>query len=100
MKKLVMIIGLTMISTVMMSQKVNDNISLAGDELMKYKKKQGTSVAATIIGSGLFLLGAVKEEAKPMMYIGGGVMIIGVTINISSLSNLGRSANYLRGKKE
>ena len=81
-----------------MSQKVNDNISLAGDELLKYQKKQGLSIAVSMISAGLIAVSITQKDAEPMMYVGGMGLFAGVVIKISSLTNLKRSSKHLINK--
>ncbi len=79
--------------------KVNNNISLAGEELLKYQKKQKTSMIMGLVGAGIMAMGVMQEDAKPVVVIGGSIASIGFVINISSLSNLKRSANHLKNYK-
>jgi len=101
MKTITLVLGLTI--TTMLSaqqvevkkQEVNSEINLAGSELLKYQKKQQTSLLMVIGGAGLAALGATQEDAKPIIMVGGLISSVGVVINISSLSNLKKSSKHL-----
>jgi len=101
MKTILLITAITL-STTLFSQeievkevKIESKINLAGTELQKYKKKKVASYVLMITGAGLAALITMEEEAKPMLYLGGMMGLVGFTINISSLSNLGKASKHL-----
>ena len=107
MKRAIISISLLLITKVGISQtkvlektSVNNHISLAGEELSKYQKKQSTSIILTLIGTGIAALGSTQEDVKPIMVVSGLVFTSGVVINISSLTNLRKSANHLKNYKK
>lgn len=94
MKTITLTIAL-ILSTTVFSQKIESKISLAGTELMKYKKKKATSYILMASGGLLAAMSTTDKTAKPMLYIGGMMGLVGVGINISSLSNIGRASRHL-----
>ena len=88
-----------LLSSLVFAQEMNNNISLSGSELIKYQKKQSTSIIVSLVSAGLVVIGSTQEDAQPMMYVGGMGLFGGLVINISSLSNLKRSGKYLKEVK-
>ncbi len=99
MKTILLITAITL-STTLFSQKIESKISLAGTELLKFKKKKVTSLVLMIGGAGLATLSTRDEQFKPMLYLGGMMGLIGFTINVSSLSNLGKASKHLINYKD
>ena len=106
MKTITLVLAIAL-STTLFSQeievkevKIESKINLAGTELMKYKKKKVASYVLMTIGAGLAALSTMEEEAKPMLYLGGAMGLVGFTINISSLSNLGKASKHLINYKD
>jgi len=94
MKTILLITAITL-STSLFSQEIKSKISLAGYELQIYQKKKVISSALIIGGAGLATWGSLDEENRVMLYLGGLMTVVGVSINIEALTNLGKASKHL-----
>lgn len=95
MKKIIIILAL--LPLLGLSQEVKSKISLAGNELLEYQDKQLISRAMMLGGAGLIAFSTLKEEHKPLLYLGGILFVYSVKVDIESLFNLRKSAKHLKG---
>jgi len=93
--KTILLTTTLLLSISLFSQEIKSEVSLAGTELKKYKNKKVSSLLLIAGGGLLAFVSTTDEQAKPMLYIGGLMSFAGITVNISSLSNLGKASKHL-----
>jgi len=65
-----------------------------GFEIGQFSKKQKTSMVLRILGSTIVSIGAINNQ-PPLMTIGGGVMLLGFGVHLSSYTHLDNASILL-----